>query len=327
MLAMTGQEKIGVLLLALPRETSDALLALMGPERSRLLREEMQRLHKVPQVEKSIDQVVRELDELLSQASQTEAPLFAPSAALQTAPAKNTPAAKKGEEAPNDRNPLTALNPLSADTLTAVLQTEHARTVALVLSNLPSQKAGEVLKKLTRGFRAEVTVQLSRSPVAGPEVLRRLAKTMLARGEKIQSEPKEAKEDRPKRMAGMLRMLDKPERAEIIAALEGQNAELAAAVKDCLYDFDDLLLIEDRSLQSLLAQVESKTLAIALKSAAETIKEKVLKNLSKRAAETLNEEIDLLGFQPPAQVGQARKSIADVIQRLDQSGELVMMSM
>src|SRR5205823_6618978 len=128
-----------------------------------------------------------------------------------------------------------------------------------------------------------------------------------------------------KRMAEMLRRLDKPDRLEVLAALEQSDAQTAAQVREFLYGFEDLLLIEDRSTQKLLGEIDSKSLASALKGAPDAIKDKVLNNLSKRARETLNEEMELLGTLPPTAIQQAQKAVVDVIQRLDQAGELTML--
>jgi flagellar motor switch protein FliG len=122
----------------------------------------------------------------------------------------------------------------------------------------------------------------------------------------------------------MLRLLDKPERMDILATLEQRDPETAAQVKDCLYQFEDLLLIADRSMQKLLSEIDSKSLAVALKGAPEEILAKVLNNLSKRARETLTEELEYLGAVPPGEIQQAQKVIVALIQRLDQAGELVM---
>ena len=100
---------------------------------------------------------------------------------------------------------------------------------------------------------------------------------------------------------------------------------MVASVKEYLYSFDDLLVIEDRSMQKLLAEIDSKSLASALKGASDPIKDKVRSNLSKRARETLNEEMELLGTIPPTTIQQAQKAVVEVIQHLDQAGELTML--
>src|SRR5262249_48165445 len=137
--------------------------------------------------------------------------------------------------------------------------------------------------------------------------------------------PVEQKTDtKHKKMADMLRLLEKAERIEILGLLDQNDPETAAKVKEFMYQFGDLLSIEDRSMQKLLGEIDSKNLAVALKGAPENIVEKVLGNLSKRARETLTEEMQFLGATSTAAIRQAQKTVVEVIQRLDQAGELVM---
>ena len=122
----------------------------------------------------------------------------------------------------------------------------------------------------------------------------------------------------------MLRCLEKTERMEVLTALEENEPETAGRIKSLLYQFEDLLRIHDRSMQKLLSEIDAKTLSVALKGANQAISEKVLNNLSKRARETLSEEMEFLGMVPIAQVRRGAKGLVDVIQRLDQAGELMM---
>ncbi len=186
-------------------------------------------------------------------------------------------------------------------------------------------RAGEVLKRLHPEMRRAVSVQLGKEVAVNPDLVSRIIRTVLAKCRTLAEAPPAASGNRFKRMAEMLRRLEKPDRMEVLAALEQNDAQTAAQVKEFLYSFDDLLIIEDRSMQKLLAEIDSKSLASALKGASDPIKEKVRNNLSKRARETLNEEMELLGALPPPAILQAQKSVVDVIQRLDQAGELTML--
>ena len=86
--------------------------------------------------------------------------------------------------------------------------------------------------------------------------------------------------------------------------------------------FEDLITIDDRSLQKVLSQVDTKTLSMALKTASDPIKEKLYGNLSKRAVQTVNEELELLGPRPLSEVEEAQKTILEVIKRLQDEGEI-----
>src|SRR5260370_38170321 len=106
---------------------------------------------------------------------------------------------------------------------------------------------------------------------------------------------------------------------EMITALEGADAERHGRVRAHLYKFEDILRMENASIQKLLSEVDVKSLALALRGAAQDIEQKILANLSKRAQEPLKEEISLTGAVPPAKVRAAQQTLVETIQRLDRA--------
>lgn len=220
---------------------------------------------------------------------------------------------------------MEALATLPVDVLNAVLQGEQVHTLALVLNCLSGERAGEVLKQLTPEVRREVSVRVGRMGAGNPQLVARVVQALIHKARALGGSPAEpSAAAKYEKMAQMLRVLEKTERGEVIAALEEKDPETAARVKELLYHFDDLLRIHDRGMQKLLSEIDSKSLAVALKGASDEIRDKVMNNLSKRARETLAEEMDLLGTVLTSHVTQAQKAVVEVIQRLDQAGELVM---
>lgn len=230
-------------------------------------------------------------------------------------------------EQDTERDPVAALSRVPIERLAAVLKPEPARAVALILHHLGPQLSAALLKQLPREIRLEVTVLLSKEPAAGVEIVGRLAKTFLKRDRETSGQVRESRpEERYKSVATMLRGLEEAERAELLKQVSEQDPEMAAAVRENLYEFSDILKMESRSLQKLLGQIEMKSLSVALKDAPQEIVEQVYKNLSKRAGETLKEEVAFLGSVPSSLVAQARKSIVEAIQVLAQAGELFFMT-
>jgi flagellar motor switch protein FliG len=346
---MTGQEKAALLLLRLPPGEADGVLARLDPERGERLRAHMQHFRHSPPPPEVVDQVLNDLDQILrEQMSPAAEP---PPAGGAAAPAGEAapeaaepapPAAKPAgagdvlpDEAAIDSDPLAALRAMTGaapgqvaaneDRLALALSDEHPRTVALVLAQMEPDRAGEVLKRLHPEMRREVSLQFGKEVTVNAALVNRIVRIVLAKCRQLAEAPPAAASNRFKRMAEMLRRLDKPDRMEILAALEQSDAQAAAQVKEFLYCFEDLLLIEDRSMQKLLAEIDSKSLASALKNAPDAIKDKVRNNLSKRARDTLNEEMELLGALPGTTIQQAQKAVVDAIQRLDQAGELTML--
>ena len=118
--------------------------------------------------------------------------------------------------------------------------------------------------------------------------------------------------------------MDRTNRQVMLQTLEEADPEKAQRIKDMLYVFTDLERVSDRSIQRLLGEVDSATLATALKNADETLVDRITHNLSKRARATLLEEIEFMGSVSAEQQAGAEKAICDVMSRLDNAGDLEM---
>ena len=345
------QDKIAILLTSLPPEAAHRVLDRLGPERSRRLRGLMQQAKAAPPPD-LLQQVWRELEEQFrlsrdrsSRATLRVVPATAgaeaePQDALRPTHDVGGRGAADDGSAPDRRpgftadeihepelmgDPIAELRQVEVERLAPALEGEHPRTVATVLSCLEADKAGEALKRLPTETRRDVFLRLGQPAGGGPDLVQRIVRAVLQKSQAVAASPVAASgHDRAKMMADMLKSMERTDRMDLLGTLEAQDGELAAAVRDRLYVFEDLLVIEDRSVQKLLGEIDSKTLALALKEAPEKIAAKVMNNLSKRARETVAEEISFLGAIPPAQIEQARKAVVEVIQRLDQAGELMM---
>ena len=324
MATLSKEEKGALLLKSLAPEVVDTVLARLGPERGNRMRALMQRLSPEASPQDALDQVLREVEALLlAQDAGVKKEERQDTHTAATEPAATPDIA--AEDAEWARDPLAALTRLEGEQLALALQGENPRTVSLLLNYLAVDRAGDVFKRLPAELRREVSVQFSSCTVPSVEVMQRIAQGILRKTRLLKETPKgEEPEVRYRKMADMIRLLEKADRKEVLTALEERDAAAAAAVKTYLYKFEDLLRIDSRAMQKFLAELDTKNLALALKGAAAEIKDKILSNMSQRARETLNEEIEFSTSVSAAQVEQARKLIVDTIQRLDQSGELTL---
>jgi flagellar motor switch protein FliG len=125
------------------------------------------------------------------------------------------------------------------------------------------------------------------------------------------------------RLAEMLNQTDEISSELILNELEEADMEMAAQVKQHMFVFEDILLVDDRGVQKLLRKVETMELAIALKAASEEVKEKIFKNMSERAGEMLQEEIEGMGPVRMKEVTDAQQNITHIIQEMETKGELI----
>lgn len=339
MASRSGLEKAGLVLRGLPPETAERILGRLGPAVSARLRPQMQAPLPQDWAPAQQEELCRELLAALDKprpASSAVVPTPAQLAAYQppeeagageSQPSAGSPKGGptlrlRTEDLPED--PIDALTALPPDLLVAILEGEQVHTVALVLGCLPGERAGEVLKQLPPEMRREVSLRLTRPGNPNPLLVSRIVQAIVEKGRTMRARTDTRADARYEKMAQILRVLEKTERLEVLAALDEKDAETAARIRELLYQFEDVLRIQDRSMQKLLGELDSKTLATALKGVSDEIRDKLLNNLSKRARESLAEEIELMGSVPSSQAAQAQKTIVEVIQRLDQAGEIVM---
>ena len=126
----------------------------------------------------------------------------------------------------------------------------------------------------------------------------------------------------PTQVAGLLNELDRAGRDELIAQLEARYPELAEAIRDALFTFEDFIYIDDRGLQKMLRNIDHRTLAKVLKNTSEAVKKKILSNLSKRAGTTVLEELNLLGPIRLSEVREMQKDMARNARKLSEEGQL-----
>jgi flagellar motor switch protein FliG len=217
---------------------------------------------------------------------------------------------------------LKALQSLDPDQLVALIKDEHPQTIAIILVHIKSELASETLAKLPDEIKADVALRIAS--------LDKVISGMVEEVEKVFEGVLKSKQSSGTHKTGgvdhlaeLVKQLPGSSGELILSEIEETNPELAEEIRKRLFVFEDLVLVDDRSLQKILRSVETKELATALKGASEYVREKVLRNLSQRAAEMLAEEIEYLGAVRMKDVEDAQQIIIKIIQDLEAKGEIV----
>jgi flagellar motor switch protein FliG len=320
---LTGEERGALVLKSLAPPVVEKILSQLPAERRSKLQTIMQRLEDSPENRKVLDQFLSEIAQALENPESLQADQGKSNGLAQSRQIKEAESFPTEEEIANE--PLNALTKFPPEKLARALEGEASATISLIMNYLDISFAGEVYKLLSSGIRREVSIQLSTTLIPGIEVVHRVAQALARKGRLLGSKP--AIPDTParvKKMADMLRMLPKNDRMEILTSLQEKNEALAVEVKNQLYRFEDVLRLDNRSVQRLLGELETSTLALAMKSTSDEIKEKFLSNMPKRAQDTLAEEMEMSGTVQPDQIQGAQKTIVEALQRLDQSNEITL---
>ena len=202
------------------------------------------------------------------------------------------------------------------------IQTEHPQTISLILAYLEPSKAGYILQKLPHEVQSDVAKRIATMDRTMPEVLREVERVLEKKLSTLSSEDFTAAGGVDS-IVGILNLVDRTSEKGIIEALEEESPELAEDIKKKMFVFEDVVLLDDRSIQKVLREVDGQETAKALKGVDSEVQEKIYKNMSKRAATTLKEDMEFMGPVRIKDVEEAQQKIVSIIRHLEETGEII----
>jgi flagellar motor switch protein FliG len=215
-----------------------------------------------------------------------------------------------------------SLRGIDAKTLVPLISNEHPQVIALILAHLPSERAAQVLSLLPEKLRPEVMLKISQTESIPPEVMEAIDDVLQKKVERIGGKESQ-KIGGIQRVADVLNQMDTTSQEAILNELEVKNSSLVEEIKQLMFTFEDLVLIDGRGIQTLLKEINNQELALALKTANEEIKNLFFKNMSERAAEMLREDMEVMGPVRLRDVEAAQRNIVKIARKLEQEGKLV----
>ncbi|MBU9720317.1 MULTISPECIES: flagellar motor switch protein FliG [Bacillaceae] len=202
------------------------------------------------------------------------------------------------------------------------IQNEHPQTIALILSYLESEQAGQILSELPQELQADIARRIALMDSTSPEIVNEV--------ESILEQKLSATVTQDYTQAGgvesvveVLNSVDRSTERTILDALEIQDPELAEEIKKRMFVFEDIVTLDNRSIQRVIRDVENEDLQLALKVASDEVKETVFNNMSQRMVETFKDEMEFMGPVRLRDVEEAQTRIVGVIRRLEDAGEIV----
>ncbi len=202
------------------------------------------------------------------------------------------------------------------------IQDEHPQTLALILAYMPVTGAATILSKLPPEVRTDVAARIAMMETTPPEVIKRVEQVLEKKVSSIIGQ-ETTQAGGPKALVDLLNRVDRSTERLIIENLSDTSPELAEAVRNMMFVFEDVVVLEDKAIQALLKEVDAKELATALKGVNGNVQEKIYKNMSERAMAMLKEDMEFMGPVRMRVVEEAQQKIVAVIRRLEESGEIV----
>ncbi len=314
--------KAAILLVSLDKNSAGAILKRLDETRLETVTREIAHLEVVTEEERRL--VIEEFHALALARSYSEAGGLGYARALlaQSLPRDEADRLIKQIEHQFYAKPFTFLQKADPENLLTFIQDEHPQTIALILAYLPANKASEILTGLPDEKRVEVVNRISRMEQTSPEVIKEVEKGLEHRLSGLMSDGLQ-RVGGIEAVAEILNLVDRTTEKSILGAMGEDDPELVEQIRRLMFVFEDILLVNDRGIQTVLKEVDTGDLVLALRTATDDLKQKVFSNMSDRAVQLIKEEIEYMGPVRLSDVEAAQQKIVDIVRRLEESGDIV----
>lgn len=217
---------------------------------------------------------------------------------------------------------IDALNLMEASMVSELIRDEHPQIIATVLIHLDRHQAADVMAQFDEKLRNDVVLRIATFSGVQPAALQELTEVLtgMLDGQSL----KRSKMGGVRTTAEILNLMNSSLEESAIETVRSHNEELAQTIIDEMFLFENLVELDDRSIQTILKEIDNNSLVIALKGAPEALLEKFMQNMSQRAADLMREDMEARGPIRVSQVEAEQKSILQVARRLADSGEIVL---
>jgi flagellar motor switch protein FliG len=203
------------------------------------------------------------------------------------------------------------------------LRTEAPQTIALVVANLHTVLAAQVLARLPEAMQPDIALRIARMGETSPSVIQQVEEVIRQRLTTV-VEQEYSSAGGAKALADILNHADRSTERAVLDHLGATDQDLAEEVRRMLFVFEDIATLEDRAIQQVLREANQKDLVLALRGVPEAVKEKLLANMSERGAAMLQEEMEIQQPQRRRDVEAAQGRIVAVVRRLEEAGTIVL---
>jgi flagellar motor switch protein FliG len=208
-------------------------------------------------------------------------------------------------------------------TIASFLANEHPQTIAIILVHLESELAGQVIQFLPEKLRGEVLLRIATLSKVDPEIVKEISDALESELQSVGGALGK-KMGGPEKAAEILSHAGRDLEDEVLGEIEDENPTLAEEIRKYLFTFEDFLNVDDFGIQTLLREISTDDLKLALKGASPEVREKFFRNMSKRAADVLKEELEMMGPVRISEVEKAQQNIIRIAKKLEQEGKIML---
>jgi len=222
-----------------------------------------------------------------------------------------------------DTSGIESLKWMDAGDVAELIKNEHPQIIATILVHLERDQASEILSHFVERLRNDVLLRIATLDGIQPSALKELNDVLtglLAGSQNL----KKAAMGGVRAAAEILNFMGTSQEASVISSVRDYDPDLAQKIQDEMFVFENLLDLDDRSIQLLLREIQSDSLIVALKGTSEELREKIFKNMSQRAAEMLRDDLEAKGAVRLSEVEAEQKEILKTVRRLADEGQIVL---
>ena len=320
---LTGREKAAILLITLGPEKSASLFKQLKEEEIEMVTLEIANINTVlPDVKESVLEEFYQI--CLAQQYITEGGINYAKQILDKALGES-----KAYEVISrltvslQVRPFDFIRKADASQILNFIQNEHPQTIALILSYLKPAQAAQVLANLEPEKQADVARRIALMDRTSPEVIKEVERALEKKLSSLMTEDYTTVGGVDS-VVEILNSVDRSTEKNIMETLESEDVELSEEIKRKMFVFEDILTLDNRSIQTVLRQdVDNRELAIALKGSSDEVQNVIYSNLSKRLASMIKEEMEFMGPVRKSDVEEAQQKIVNIIRKLQDSGEII----
>ncbi len=321
--ANMGVRKAAILIIQLGREKAASVLSHLSETEVEAVSSEVARLESVSGAES--DAVLREFrDMMTARAHIAQGGLsFAHQLLEESLGPERASEVMARLQAAAVKMPFQFLHRADPAQLRSFIIDEHPQVVALVLAHMTPDKASLLLSGLPSDVQADVAHRIAVMDRTSPDMIRAVESTLERRLSSMLQPSEMSRVGGLDPLVNIINRSDRSTERQIVEGLESLDPALAEEIRSKMFMFEDIVNLEDRSIQLVLREVDTAELALALKGVADNVREKITRNLSARAATNLLEEVELLGTVRLRQVEEAQQNIIRTIRSLEEQGQIM----
>jgi len=316
---LNGAERAAILLMSLGEQDAALVLKHMGPREVQKIGNTMAGMSQINQV--TVNMVVAQFVDAASQLTSLSGDDYVRNVLVQALGQDKAGAIIDRIPSNQGARSFDQLKWMDARAIAETIRSEHPQIIALVLSQLDPDQAAEVLLLIPDDLRSDIVLRIATLESVPSSVLSDLD-AVLEQQFKNTKSVRSTTVGGLKSAANILNYMESSVETEILKKVSEADSSIAEHIEELMFVFENLMDIDDRGIQTLLREVDTEGLVVALKGADEALREKIFKNMSKRAAEMLRDDLEAKGPVRLSDVETAQKEILAVARRMADAGEI-----